>query len=170
MYLDDYTNDLDHVISRAAEEGVGKIFLPSLKGEYVENMLRLERAYPQRFYPMIGLHPAYVKEDSDIELEIMRKWLLEHRFAAVGEIGLDYYWDTTYKTRQMDAFRYQLDLAVKHGLPVVIHSRSAMEDTLEILRDAVKKGGQGHFSLFFRHAGKCEGNHGFRVLPGQLAE
>src|SRR4051812_11453684 len=100
LYLEDYDSDLAAVMERMRAAGVNQVYMPSLKAEYVQKMLDLELAYPGICMPMIGVHPAYVKEDIAEELRMMKEWMSKRRFAAVGEIGLDYYWDTTFKLQQ----------------------------------------------------------------------
>ncbi|MEO8583910.1 MAG: TatD family hydrolase [Flavitalea sp.] len=148
LYLEDYTNDLDQVILRAGQEGIKKIYMPALKNEYVDRMLRLEKEYPGMCVPMIGIHPAYIREDYEKELELLKEWLKKRAFAAIGEIGLDYYRDTAFKVQQSIAFREQIDLSLQYNLPIVIHSRAAMEDTLEILKTSVMDGARGIFHCF----------------------
>jgi TatD DNase family protein len=97
-------------------------------------MLKLADMYPDNCLPMMGLHPCYVKEGFRKELEIVEQQLEARKYYAVGEIGLDYYWDLTYKTEQIDAYEYQIRLALKHQLPIVVHSRESTQDCIDVAR------------------------------------
>jgi len=111
-------------------------------------MLQLEEQYPSEFYPMMGLHPCSVKENFLGELEIIEKYLAARSFVAVGEIGLDFYWDATFKEQQLQAFNKQMELALHYTLPIVIHTRNAMKETIEVVRPFAAKGLMGIFHCF----------------------
>lgn len=156
MFIDTHTHLYDEsllaeeasMIQRAIDAGVGKMYMPNCNSETIESMMHLAKSYPQHCFPMIGLHPCYVKEDYKNELQVVREWLENEKFAAVGEIGLDYYWDLTFKEQQTDAFEAQIDLAIQHSLPIVIHSRESTQDCIDIVRK--KKSGdlKGIFHCF----------------------
>lgn len=148
LYLEEFRDDFDSVLQRAREAGVKKFFLPAIDSEVIEDMLGLEDKYPGEFYSMMGLHPVSVKENYEEELSIVESWLAKRKFAAVGEIGLDYYWDTTYKQQQMDAFHRQMELAIHYKLPIVIHTRNAMRDTIDAVRPFANSGLTGIFHCF----------------------
>jgi TatD DNase family protein len=140
LYLEDFNADIQEVISRAEGEGVTKIYMPALNSAHLQDMLNLENIYPGRCIAMAGLHPCYVKDDYQQELEIIRTLLKNRRFAAIGEIGLDYYWDRSFDDFQMIAFTEQISMAREYGLPIVIHSRSSMDETIKVLKEYKPRG------------------------------
>jgi len=140
--------DLDAVMERAAVEGVTKFYLPAIDSSAIEAMLGLEIRYPGKCIAMMGLHPCYVKEHYKDELEIVKDWLSKRNFAAVGEIGLDYYWDKTFMQQQEEAFRLQIEWSLEYKLPIVIHTRNAMQETINIVKEYVSRGVRGVFHCF----------------------
>lgn len=148
LYLKDFGNDIEMVMARAVAEGVKRVYLPALDRAHMDQVLDLETRFPEFCVAMSGLHPCYVGAEYAAELEFVTGLLASRRFAAVGEIGLDYYWDRTFEREQKIAFEQQMELAVEHGLPVVIHSRSAMDDTIGMLRAAQGTGLRGIFHCF----------------------
>jgi TatD DNase family protein len=121
-------------IKRAIEAGVRHMYMPNCNSETIGGMMELAALWPENCFPMMGLHPCYVKEDYKAELGIVEEWLKKERFFAVGEIGLDYYWDLTYKTQQIEAFEHQIGLAQQYNIPIVIHSRESTQDCIDIVR------------------------------------
>jgi TatD DNase family protein len=111
-------------------------------------MLMLEEKYPGKCIAMMGLHPCSVKADYLSELALVEAWLAKRQFSAVGEIGLDYYWDKTFAAEQKDAFSTQMQWALHYQLPVVIHTRNAMADTITAVREFADKGLKGIFHCF----------------------
>jgi TatD DNase family protein len=111
-------------------------------------MLALEASYPGVCKAMMGLHPCYVKENYLQELNMVQYWLEQRDFPAIGEIGLDYYWDTSFKTQQQEAFETQMGWAHERGLPIVIHTRNAMQETIEMVKPFAAKGLKGIFHCF----------------------
>lgn len=135
-------------ISRAVEAGVQRMYMPNCNSETVDGMLRLADKWPGHCLPMMGLHPCYVKDDYRSELETVAKWMEQREFAAIGEIGLDYYWDLTWKVQQHEAFREQIDLALKYSLPIVIHSRESTQDCIDVVREKQNGALSGVFHCF----------------------
>jgi TatD DNase family protein len=133
LYSEEFRSDIAEVLRRAESEGVEKIYLPAIDSNSANSMFELEKMYPGRCLAMMGLHPCYVKENYLEELEFVKGWLQTRRFAAVGEIGLDYYWDRNFDSQQMDAFSFQVDLALQFDLPVVIHSRDSMDASIKLI-------------------------------------
>lgn len=133
LYARQLKNDLEEVIQRAIDAGVRKMYLPNIDSESIEPMLELEAKYPEHCFPMMGLHPCSVKEDFEKELYQVEEWLGKRKFAAVGEMGTDLYWDKTHFEQQKEAFRIQVELAKKHQLPIVIHCRNSFNETIELL-------------------------------------
>lgn len=148
LYDEQFSADIAEIISRARENGVEKVYLPNCDSTTIPAMMALTEQYPGYCIPMIGIHPCYVKESYEAELKIMQEWLDKASFAAIGEIGLDYYWDQTFVAAQKDAFRRQIDWALERALPIVIHSRNATQDCIDIVRE--KQNGQlkGIFHCF----------------------
>ena len=135
MFSDQFNKDSDEVIKRAIDAGVEKMMLPDIDGTTTEAMLQLAAKYPDNCFPMLGLHPCSVKKDFRSELERIGS---EHRkgdtkYWAVGEIGMDLYWDKTYIDQQKEAFRFQIELAKELSLPIAIHVRECFEEVLEIV-------------------------------------
>ena len=148
LYSEEFENDIEAVISRANGEGVNKFYLPSIDSTSFNAMFSLESRFPGQCIAMMGLHPCYVKENYAEELKAVQGWLEKRPFVAIGEIGLDYYWDKTYVKEQKEAFRLQMDWATTYHLPIVIHTRKAMEDTLQLVKEYVPKGIRGIFHCF----------------------
>ena len=111
LYSEEFNSDIDSVISRAKSEGVTKFYLPAIDSSCLEAMLSLEEKYPNECMAMMGLHPCSVKENVNDELAIIEAQLQKRKFIAIGEIGLDYYWDKTFTTEQMEAFTMQMQWA-----------------------------------------------------------
>ena len=148
LYLREFENDLDNVIQNARNVGVAKFYLPSIDSGHHEEMFRLEAFHPGEFFPMMGLHPCSVKENFLGELEIVENFLSQRKFSAIGEIGLDFYWEVTYKEQQYEAFNKQMDWALQYSLPIVIHTRNAMQETIEAVMPYAAKGLSGIFHCF----------------------
>lgn len=148
LYSKSFSSDREEMIARAQEKGLTKFYLPNIDSTSIEGMLELEKNYPGTCIPMMGLHPCSVKDNVMEELAIVGEWLEKREFAAVGEIGIDLYWEKeNLKTQQM-AFRFQIDLALKHGLPIVIHSRDSFEEVLDVLREYKGSGLTGILHCF----------------------
>jgi TatD DNase family protein len=133
IYLDRFKEDIDAVLQRAAEVGVERFYLPNIDKESIADLKALAAAHPQ-IYPMMGLHPSHVKEDWEEQLAAVWEELDgETKYYAVGEIGIDLYWDKTFITEQQEAFRRQIRKAKEMHLPIVIHCRDAFDETFEVL-------------------------------------
>lgn len=129
LYLDDFSVDLPQVVERAKLAGVSHVLLPNIDSSTIKDMLRVTANYPEYCYPMIGLHPTSVKESFEEELRIVEEELSgNHPYIAIGEVGLDLYWDKSFLNEQLIAFDRQVKLALKHHLPLVIHSRDAFDE------------------------------------------
>ena len=135
-------------MERAESEGVTKIYLPAIDSTEHDVLLALEQQYPGKCEAMMGLHPCYVKENYREEMDLVKKWLDTRSFKAVGEIGLDYYWDKTFTTQQQEAFRLQVQWAIDYQLPIVIHSRNSVEDCIRILQEFPEGSVRGIFHCF----------------------
>lgn len=148
IYADEFKADLLTIVESAKTNGIEKIYMPGIDSNSIDAMLSIEQAYPNNCIAMMGLHPCYVKENCNIELEIVKSWLEKRRFAAIGEIGLDYYWDKTFVKEQQEAFQTQMQWALDYDLPIVIHTRNAMGETIEAVKPFAKKGLRGVFHCF----------------------
>ncbi|MEI7527166.1 MAG: TatD family hydrolase, partial [Mariniphaga sp.] len=137
IYAEEFDGDRDAMVQRARHQGVEHLFLPAIDSAWHEPMLGVVGAYPHCCYPMMGLHPTSVKKNFMDELAIVSGYLADpvFKFWAIGEVGIDLYWDKTHEAEQRVAFGLQLDLAVKYDLPVVIHTRNSMDIALGILKE-----------------------------------
>lgn len=148
LYLDEYRYDIEAIMERADEAGVRKFYFPAIDSREIKNQLALEERYPESCRAMVGLHPCSVKADYQAELEIVSGWLGRRKYAALGEIGLDFYWDRTFVNEQYVSFRLQIEWAFQYDLPIVIHTRNAMQETIDVVREFVPKGISGIFHCF----------------------
>src|ERR1700712_3674349 len=119
LYLPEFTDDIQGIIDRALDEDIKKFYLPGIDSSTIDNMLQLENKYPGKCFSMMGLHPCSVKENYLDELKLVQYWLSKRKFAAVGEIGLDFYWDRSFDSQQYQAFHQQIEWALDHNLPIV---------------------------------------------------
>lgn len=134
IYAKEFDNDRADMLQRCTENNVNKIFMPNVDHASIDSMLELESRSPNCF-AMMGLHPCSVKKDFERELYIVEEWLSRKKFAAVGEIGTDLYWDKTFWDQQKEAFTIQINWAKKFKLPVVIHCRESLNETIELVDD-----------------------------------
>lgn len=148
LYDEQFSEDIDSAIKKSIELGVTKMYMPNCNSETIDGMMQLSEKWPNNCIPMMGLHPCYVKEDYQKELSLVNDWLNKEQFAAVGEIGLDYHWDLTFRQQQIEAFEYQIDLALEHDLPIVIHSRSSTQDCIDIVKKKQNGNLKGVFHCF----------------------
>jgi TatD DNase family protein len=148
LYAPEFDTDRDAMLQRAQAAGVTQFYLPGIDSHSITAMLSLEAAYPGVCKAMMGLHPCYVKDNYKAELAIVRQWLEQRRFAAVGEIGLDFYWDKTFAEAQHEAFDAQMEWALEFDLPIVIHTRNAMQETINAVKAFSSRGIRGIFHCF----------------------
>ena len=135
LYSDAFAEDRNEMIERAIADGVDKFYIPAIDSQTTQAMYDLEQAFPDRMYLMMGLHPTSVKENYEEELSHVEEELAKRKFYAIGEIGIDLYWDQSTLEIQQDAFRRQIKLAKKYKLPIVIHCRNAFDEVFEILEE-----------------------------------
>lgn len=133
LYSSEFDSDRDEMIQNAISKGVSKFFVPSIDASYTQKMYDLEMQYPENIFLMMGLHPCYVKENYLEELQHIETELSKRKFSAIGEIGIDLYWDKTTLEIQKKAFQYQIQLAKKYKLPINIHGRDAFDEIFEVL-------------------------------------
>jgi TatD DNase family protein len=134
IYLPEFSGDLDTVISASVNSGVQKIMMPNIDSSTIDAMNQVARTYNDYCLPLIGLHPCSVNEDFEKELEIIGTHLATGRFFGIGETGTDLYWDKTHFQNQVTALEYQVKLARQYRLPLVLHSRHSMDETIAIIR------------------------------------
>lgn len=156
LYSEAFDEDRDEVIQRAIKKGVSRFFLPAIDASYIPKMLQLKNDYLENIYLMAGLHPTHVKENYTEELAAVENMLNEHPCVAVGETGIDLYWDKKFLTQQQDAFQKQICLAKQRKLPVVIHCRDAFDEVFEVLESEKS---QNLFGVFHCFTGTLEQAH-----------
>lgn len=133
LYSEEFNTDRATMIERAIASGIHKFYLPNIDSSSIEGMLSLEKTYPGICMPMMGLHPCSVNERVEQELKTVEEWLNKREFSAIGEIGIDLYWDKTFFEDQKTAFKIQIDWAIKFNYPIVIHCREAFDEIYDIL-------------------------------------
>ncbi|MGX7667593.1 TatD family hydrolase [Flavobacterium pedocola] len=133
LYSEEFAEDRNEMIQRAIEKGVTRFFVPAIDSTYTQKMYELEKQYPEHIKLMMGLHPCYVKENYEEELALVEAALAKRQFAAIGEIGIDLYWDKTTLDIQKIAFQKQIQWAKKYKLPINIHCREAFDEIFEVL-------------------------------------
>ena len=149
LYLSQFDNDIDNVIQNAIDNGVTKMFLPNIDSTTTSQMLSLSEKYPENCFPMIGLHPCSVKGNTiKKEISHVEEMLEKNNFLAIGEIGLDLYWDSSTLEIQKQAFEDQINLAKKHKLPIVIHVRESFKEAIEIVERLNSDNLSGVFHCF----------------------
>lgn len=153
LYSDAFEEDRTEMIKRAIKEGVDKFYIPAIDSETTRAMYDLEKAFPNHMYLMMGLHPTSVKENYEKELKHVEEELAKRKFYAIGEIGVDLYWDQSTLGIQQDAFKRQIQLAKKYRLPIVIHCRNAFDEVFEILEE---ENGEDLFGIFHCFTGTLE--------------
>ena len=147
IYLEDFKDDLETVMRRAFQAGLKKFYMPAIDSTTNGLMFELEEKYPGTCIAMMGLHPCSVKENFNEELEEVEQYLKQRRFAAVGEIGLDFYWSQEFIKQQYESFHRQINLSIEHDLPIVIHTRNAMQETIDVVSEYKGKA-RGIFHCF----------------------
>ena len=149
LYSEEFDEDRAAMIDRAVAKGVNQFYLPAIDSETHEKMMALEQEYPDRIFSMMGLHPCYVKPETwEHELKIVEEYLNKRNFPAIGEIGIDLYWDKTTLDIQVKAFETQIDWAIKRDLPIVIHTRDSFDEVFEVLERKKHPGLRGIFHCF----------------------
>lgn len=148
IYSEEFDEDRDLIISQAKEAGVSKIILPNVDSESLPRMLRLEADYPNYCFSAIGLHPTSVKENYQEELNLVQSELERRKYIAIGEVGIDLYWDKTYLSEQITVFQTQIEWALEYKLPIIIHQRDSFVETMEALQPFKNRGLKGVFHSF----------------------
>ena len=148
LYSEEFDQDRDEMIQRALHKGVSRFFIPAIDSTCTASMYELEEKYPDHVFLMMGLHPTYVKDNYLDELLHVENELAKRKFYAIGEIGIDLYWDKTHLVEQQIAFRTQIKLAKKYKLPIVIHCREAFDEVFQILEEEKSEDLFGIFHCF----------------------
>jgi TatD DNase family protein len=148
LYSEEFDQDRPQMVQRAISNGVTRFFIPAIDSNHTPSMYELEKNYPENIFLMMGLHPTYVKENYLEELQHVEEELSKRKFYAIGEIGIDLYWDKTHLKEQQFAFRKQIQLAKQYKLPIVIHCREAFDAIFEILEDEKSENLFGIFHCF----------------------
>jgi len=168
LFLKNFKNDIEDVIQNSIKSNVRKFLLPNIDSTTIEPMLNLVKRYPLNCFPTIGLHPCSVKKNYKEELIIVEKSLLKHKYYAIGEIGIDLYWDKKYIEEQKEAFKFQVQLSEKYNLPVIIHVRNSFNEVFSVLEKIKTKNTKGVFHCFsgdYKQAKKAI-NMGFKLGIG----
>jgi TatD DNase family protein len=170
LYLPEFDTDRDEVVSRAIGNGISKMLLPNIDVESVDSMFSAVNRYPGICYPMLGLHPTSVKEDYLSQLEKLEYLAAKTKIVAIGEIGVDLYWDKTFLSEQLLSLRRQIAFASDNELPVVIHSREAFPEVFEVLEEFKGKAIRGVFHAFTGSKKDAEKavNMGFKLGIGGI--
>lgn len=148
LYSSQFNDDQAKMMQRAKEVGVTRFFVPAIDSSYSDRMFQLEKDYPENVFLMMGLHPCYVKDNYLEELAFVKKWIEQRNFYAIGEIGIDLYWDTSTLQKQQDAFVTQINWAKEKKIPIVIHCRDAFDEIFEILEQEKDDDLYGIFHCF----------------------
>ncbi len=148
LFLSEFDDDRDQVIENARKNGVEKVLLPNVDNTTSLPLFELVDKYPEFCLPMMGLHPTSVNENYKDELRKVEDWLARRNFIAIGEIGIDLYWDKTFKKEQEEAFRYQIGLAKKNNLPIIIHARESFNEIFTIMDELNDENLTGVFHAF----------------------
>ena len=148
LYAEELLGDLELIMERADKVGVNKFYLPAIDSSTHDAMMKLEENFAGRCFSMIGLHPCSVKENYVNELDVINQLLRQRVFAAIGETGLDFYWDTSFKKEQYLALEQQIALALEYELPLILHTRNAMQETIDIIKNYSSTSLRGIFHCF----------------------
>jgi TatD DNase family protein len=148
IYSSEFDTDRNEVIKRAKEAGVNRILMPAIDSSTHDSMLRLENEFPGTCISMMGLHPCSVGANYEEELRIAEEYLSNQKFVAVGEIGLDFYWDVSFKDQQYKAFHRQIEWALHYDIPISIHSRNATDECIQVVQQHQRGNLKGVFHCF----------------------
>jgi len=148
IYAEQFDEDREEAIIASVNEGITKIYMPNIDLESIDGMLKVEEKFPSQCIPMMGLHPCYVEKDFEKQLYQMESWIQKRSFAAIGETGLDFYWDKTFFEQQKESLRIQIRWAKEKKWPIVIHCRESMEETLAIIEEEKDENLKGIFHCF----------------------
>jgi len=148
LYADEFNADRKQIIEQAINRGVKRMYLPNIDSSSIVALFNLEKDFPENCFPMMGLHPCSVNNKYSDELKVVEHWLQKKKFYALGEIGIDLYWDKTFLNQQKDAFKRQIEMAKKYKLPIVIHTRNSFNEVYEIVKVMNNENLKGIFHCF----------------------
>ena len=148
IYLKDFQEDIEQVLDRCLDKKVEKILMPNIDAESIEDMLKLEQQYPQICYSMMGVHPCSVDEKFEHQLSLAERWLEKRKFVAIGETGIDLYWNDAFKAQQIESLNVQIAWAKKYNIPIVLHCRNSFNETIEVIEGAQDGTLRGVFHCF----------------------
>ncbi|HEY5408448.1 MAG TPA: TatD family hydrolase [Ginsengibacter sp.] len=148
LYVEVFKTEINSVVERAVNEGVEKFYLPAIDSSENSALLDLEKRFPGKMYAMAGLHPCSVKENFKEEIKRIQEQLSGREFAAIGETGLDFYWDTTFKKEQYESLHVHAQWAIEYKKPLVLHTRNAMQETIDVVKQYKEKNIFGIFHCF----------------------
>lgn len=148
LYSEEFKADIHELLEQARQAGIGQFVMPNVDETSIDGMLELEDKYPGVCFASMGLHPCYVKKDFEKQLYLVEDWLNKKKFVSVGEIGIDLHWDKTTLAWQEEALKIQLQLAAKHKLPVILHTRNAFKETYDTIHSLNLEGLKGVFHCF----------------------
>jgi TatD DNase family protein len=168
LYAEQFDEDREEVIVKALELGIKRFFIPAIDSSYYDRMFALKKAFPENVFLMAGVHPTHVKADFKEELAIVKKQLESKQFYAIGEIGIDLYWDQSFIKEQQEAFRIQISWAKERKLPIVIHCRDAFDEIFEIMDEVCDDELNGIFHCFTGNKVQAEKiiSYGFKLGIG----
>jgi TatD DNase family protein len=156
IYLSEFDKDREEVIARSKEVGVNRVLMPAVDSSTHEGMIKLEEEHPDICISMMGLHPVSVKGNYEEELRLVKKYLSQRKFVAIGEIGLDFYWDISFKDQQYVAFQRQVEWALQYDIPISIHSRNATDECIEVVQKHQNGSLKGVFHCFSGTIGQAQ--------------
>jgi TatD DNase family protein len=156
LFSEEFRNDRDDMIRRAVDAGIEKMVMPNVDHETIDAMLEVESKYPKLCFATMGLHPCSVKKDFQRELYVVEDWLSKRKFTAVGEMGTDLYWDKTFWEEQKEAFRIQAAWAKKYSLPLIIHCRETIDETIGLVEELQDGKLTGVFHCFTGNVAQAE--------------
>lgn len=148
LYLDNFNSDIDIVIQRAIENNISEFFCPNVDLSTVDKLHELVKKYSENCFPLMGLHPEAIKDNFEKDLEKIEELLSKNKYYGVGEVGIDLYWDKKYKEQQIEAFSFQVKLAKKMNLPVIIHTRDAFDEVFSVIDSENDENLRGIFHCF----------------------
>jgi TatD DNase family protein len=148
IYSEEFGADRQLLLEQCMDKGINKIFMPNVDHESIDRMLEVEAKNPGHCIPMMGLHPCNVKKNFERDLYEVEDWLKRRKFAAIGEMGTDLYWDKTFFPQQQEAFKIQVSFAKKYDLPIVIHCRNSFRETMDLLKEIRHDSLRGIFHCF----------------------
>lgn len=156
LYSKEFDTNRSELIKAAINKGTTRFFMPNIDSESIAAMYQVEKEFPENCFAMIGLHPCAVNANYQHELQVIRHWLEKRKFAAIGEIGIDLYWDKTFFQQQQDAFRTQIQLAKDYNLSYVIHARNSFDEVMEIVSEFKKDSIKAIFHCFSGNVQQAE--------------